>query len=198
MQFNGTTVLNGTRLQLTNSAATKQAASAFWTTPVNVQSFTHKFTFQLTNPAADGFTFTLQNAGLTALGGNGGLLGYAGNTKITPSVAVKFDLSNNNGEGTNSTGIYTNGAAPSTPATTLTGGVNLHSGDIFQVVMTYDGATLTMTITDTTVPADTFTIAFPIDIPTTVGGSTALVGFTGGTGALTSTQEILTWTYSTP
>jgi hypothetical protein len=197
MQFNGSTVLNGTRLQLTNAAATKQAASAFWTTPVNVQSFTNNFTFQLTSPAADGFTFTIQNQGVTALGQNGGLLGYAGTTKITPSVAVKFDLANNNGEGNNSTGLYTNGAAPSTPATTLGGGVNLHSGDIFQVQMTYDGTTLTMTITDTTVPADTFTIAFPINIPATVGGNTALVGFTGGTGALTSTQEILTWTYGT-
>ena len=114
------------------------------------------------------------------------------------SVAVKFDLSNNNGEGINSTGLYTNGASPTTPATTFGGGVNLHSGDIFQVQMTYDGTTLTMTITDTVVPADTFTISFPINIPATVGGNTALVGFTGGTGGLTATQEILTWTYSTP
>jgi hypothetical protein len=197
MQFNGSTVLNGTRLQLTNAAATKQAASAFWTTPVNIQSFTNNFTFQLTSPAADGFTFTIQNAGPTALGGNGGLLGYAGVTKITPSVAVKFDLANNAGEGNNSTGLYTDGAAPSVPATTLGGGVNLHSGDIFRVQMTYDGTTLTMTITDTGVPTDTFTISFPINIPGTVGGNTALVGFTGGTGGLSATQEILTWTYST-
>jgi hypothetical protein len=55
-----------------------------------------------------------------------------------------------------------------------------------------------MTITDTAVPADTFTISFPINIPATVGGNTALVGFTGGTGGLTATQEVLTWTYSTP
>src|SRR6202030_2779759 len=45
-------------------------------------------------------------------------------------------------------------------------------------------------------PADTFTISFPVNIPAAVGGNTALVGFTAGTGALTSTQEILTWTYS--
>jgi hypothetical protein len=203
MQFNGTTVLNGTRLQLTTSAATKEAASAYWATSVNVQSFTNKFTFQLTNPAADGFTFTIQNAGPTAIGHNGGGLGYGSASltatpAIVTSVAVKFDLANNNGEGNNSTGLYVNGASPTTPATTFGGGVNLHSGDIFQVQMTYDGTTLTMTITDTKVPADTFTISFPINIPATVGGNTALVGFTAGTGALTSTQEILTWTYSTP
>jgi hypothetical protein len=203
MQFNGHAKLNGTRLQLTDNSTTKEAASAFWTTPVNVQSFTNNFTFQLTNPAADGFTFTIQNAGVTAIGPNGGGLGYGpsvltGSPGIGTSVAVKFDLSNNNGEGNNSTGLYTNGASPTTPATTFGGGVNLHSGDIFQVQMTYDGTTLTMTITDTVVPADTFTISFPINIPATVGGNTALVGFTAGTGGLTATQEILTWTYSTP
>jgi len=64
--------------------------------------------------------------------------------------------------------------------------------------MHYDGTTLTMTITDASVPADTFTASFPINIPGTVGGNTALVGFTGGTGGLTATQEILSWTYTTP
>src|SRR5207253_7685588 len=181
---------------------TSQAASAFWTAPVNVQSFTNAFTFQLTNPSADGFTFVIQNAGLTALGSPGGGLGYGkfgtATAAIAKSVAVKFDLFSNSGEGTNSTGLYTNGSSPTVPATTLGGGVNLHSGDIFQVQMSYDGTTLTMTITDTTVPANTFTTSFPINIPATVGGNTALVGFTGATGGQTATQEILTWTYSNP
>src|SRR5262249_2334360 len=79
--------------------------------------------------------------------------------------------------------------------TTLGGNVNLHSGDVFHVVMVYDGSTLTMTITDTTNTAQTFTTSWPINIATTIGGSTAFVGFTGGTGGLTTTQEILTWTY---
>ena len=121
MQFNGHTKLNGSRLQLTDGTAADEAASAFWTTPVNVQNFANNFTFQLTNPNADGFTFTIQNAGATALGQAGGLLGYGGATKITPSVAVKFDLANNAGEGNNSTGLYTNGAAPSVPAITSGG-----------------------------------------------------------------------------
>jgi hypothetical protein len=192
MQFNGHTKLNGTRLGLTDSTTLTQVASAFWTTGVNVQSFTNDFTFQLTNPNADGFTFTIQSVGLTALGNSGGSLGYQ---PIPSSAAVKFDLFNGHGEGNNSTGLYLNGASPSVPATTLGGGVNLHSGDIFQVHMTYDGTNLTMTITDTVVPADTFTISFPVNIPAAVGGNTAFVGFTAGTGSLTATQEILTWTY---
>ena len=65
------------------------------------------------------------------------------------SVAVKFDLYNNNGEGVDSTGLYTNGAWPTTPAVDMTAsGVNLHSGDPFHVHISYDGTNLTMTITD--------------------------------------------------
>jgi Chitobiase/beta-hexosaminidase C-terminal domain len=36
-----------------------------------------------------------------------------------------------------------------------------------------------------------------INIPQIVGGNTAYVGFTGGTGGLSSSQKILTWTYTT-
>jgi Legume lectin domain/Chitobiase/beta-hexosaminidase C-terminal domain len=201
LQFNGHTKLNGTRLQLTDTTASSEAASAFWTAPVNVQAFTNDFTFQLTTPNADGFTFTVQNAGITALGPPGGGLGYGPDTAggtlgIAKSVAVKFDLFNNAGEGTNSTGLYSNGASPTLPATTLGGGVNLHSGDILHAHMTYDGTTLTLTLTDTVNTTQTFTTSFPINIPSTVGGTTAFVGFTGGTGGQTAQQEIITWTYS--
>jgi len=195
LQFNGSATLNGTRLQITNTTTTGQAGSAFWTQKVNVGTFTNDFVFQLTNPVADGMTFTIQGVGPTALGEQGGELGYGGFGKITPSVAVKFDLYSNAGEGPNSTGLYTNGADPTIPATTLGGGVDLHSGHIFKAHMTYDGTTLTMTITDQTTPANTFTTSWPINIPATVGGSTAYVGFTGGTGGGTATQEILNWTY---
>jgi len=202
LQFNGHTTLNGTRLQLTDTSTTNQQASAFWTTPINVNSFTNDFTFQLTSPSADGFTFTIQGVGSTALGPTGGGLGYGpalpgGASGIANSVAVKFDLFDNNGEGTNSTGLYTNGASPSLPATTLGGNVNLHSGDVFHVVMGYDGTTLTMTITDMSNTTQTFTTSWPVNISSAVGGSTAYVGFTGGTGGQIATQEILTWSYST-
>lgn len=41
-----------------------------------------------------------------------------------------------------------------------------------------------------------FTTSWPINIPPTVGGNTALVGFTDGTGGQTAIQEIVNWTYS--
>jgi Legume lectin domain len=77
----------------------------------------------------------------------------------------------------------------------LGGGVNLHSGDPLQVHITYDGTTLTMTITDAVNTTLTFTKSWTINIPATVGGNTALVGFTAGTGGQTATQEVINWTY---
>jgi hypothetical protein len=197
LKFNGRTTLNGNRLQLTDGGQA-EASSAWFTTPVNVQSFTNDFIFQFINPYADGMTFTIQNAGTSALGPNGGGLGYGatlpgGTPGIPTSVAVKFDLFQNKWEGTNSTGLYTNGASPTSPSVTIGNGVNLHSGNMMKVHMTYDGTTLTMTITDT-VTNTVFTTSWPINIPATVGANSALVGFTGSTGLNTITQ-IISWTY---
>ena len=168
---------------------------------MNIQAFTQDFAFQLTNPHGDGITFTIQNSGIRAIGPGGAGLGYGasslnGNLGIPTSVAVKFDLYNNFGEGVDSTGLYTDGASPTVPAVDMTGsGVNLHSGDIFNVHITYDGSMLTMTITDT-VTYSAFTESWPIDIPTTVGGINAYIGFTGATGGATATQDVLNWTFA--
>ncbi len=199
LQLNGSATWNqaANRITLTNGGAT-QAASVFANASVNVQSFTTSFSFQLTNPAADGFTFVLQNNSLTGIGGSGGQLGYAsgGTAVFNKSVAVKFDLFSNSGEGPNSTGIYVNGAAPVVPAVDLTpSGVNLHSGDIFNVTMNYDGAWLQMTITDTVTGAS-FTDSWQVNIPSVLGASTAYAGFTASTGGGTATQEILNWMYT--
>ena len=74
-------------------------------------------------------------------------------------------------------------------------GVNLHSGDPFHVHITYDGANLAMTITDTTTNGS-FSYTWPISLPSTFEGNYAYVGFTGGTGGLTAIQDIQTWTFT--
>jgi hypothetical protein len=194
MSMNGTTQLNGTGLLLTNGGQ-YQASSAWYSTPLNVQSFTTDFTFQLTNAVADGFTFALQNNNSTIVGASAGNLGYG---YIPNSLAIKFDLFNNSGEGPDSTGLFTNGTPPMVPALDMTSsGVNLHSGDTMAVHLVYNGTTLAMTITDT-VTKKSFSTSWTINIPSTIGSNTAFVGFTGGTGYSSASQKILTWTYTTP
>ena len=70
LQLNSATKVAANSLEIT-TGGTYQAGSAFYTTPVNIQSFTTNFTFQLASATADGFTFTIQGAGPTAIGGYG-------------------------------------------------------------------------------------------------------------------------------
>ena len=193
--LSGGATVTGGALQVTDGG-TFEGRAIWYSTALNIQKFTTDFTFQMTPAAAntaDGMTFTIQNQGLTAQGGIGGALGYQ---DVKPSVAVKFDTYSNSGEGVNSTGFYTNGAAPTVPSTDLTpSGVNLHSGHVMHAYLVYDGATLTLTLTDTVTNA-TFTTAQAINIPATVLANTAFVGFTGGTGGAVTTQNILSWTFT--
>jgi len=203
MNLLGSAALNGSSLQLTNGGS-NEAAAAWYQLAANIQAFTTDFTFQVTpgtTPEADGFAFVIQGNNTTALGPLGGGLGYGPDTPggtggIPSSVAVKFDLYSNQGEGSDSTGLYTNGASPTTPAVDMTpSGVDLNSGDPFHVHMTYDGTTLAMTITDTVTNAS-FPTSWPVDIPSIVGDSAGFIGFTAGTGGYTAVQSIQTWTFT--
>jgi hypothetical protein len=194
--LNGNAALNGTHLRLTDGNKS-ETSSAYYPSPVNVQNFLNDFTFQLSSAHADGMTMVIQNTGPNALGALGAALGYGAGAQagIGKSLAVKFDFYNNSGEGADSTGLFVNGATPTVPSTDLTGsGVVLSSGDVMHVHATYDGTLLTVVITDTQ-NGKTATQTYPIDIPSTVGGNTAYVGFTAGTGGQSAVQDILTWMY---
>jgi beta-glucanase (GH16 family) len=192
LALNDGAAVSGTRLRLTDGQ-TWESRGAFWVAPVDVQTFTTDFRFQLTNPSADGFTFTIQGVSPTVVGGAGGGLGYAG---IPRSVAIKFDLYDNAGEGPNSTGLYVNGAMPTGAGSVdlLGAGIDLHSGHVFATHISYDGSTLSVTITDETTGVSA-TQSYAIDIPGIMGGPLGYVGFTAGTGGQTATQDILSWTY---
>ena len=180
-------------LQLSDGGGGEERA-VWFNTPVSSLAFTSDFNYQATSAVADGMTFTLQNdpTGLYALGDGGGGLGYGG---IESSVAVKLDLYSNMGEGTDSTGVYSNGTLPYLPALDMTSsGVVLRSGNLIHVHILYDGTTLTWTITDTVTNAN-YTASKSVNIPSVVGGNTAYVGFTAATGTFASTQSISNWTF---
>ncbi|WP_168221723.1 fibronectin type III domain-containing protein [Aquisphaera giovannonii] len=199
----------GTALQLTDGGR-NEAASAFTTNQVYVAGFSTSFRFQLSsgNTLADGFTFCIQGNAPTALGATGSGLGYgayssSGGNSLSKSVAIKFDLYSNQGEGSNSIGVFTGGAPPTVGGLAPQGGMNnlngtgidLHSGHVFDVTISYDGSLLTVKLSDAATGAS-ITRSYAVDIVTAVGGNLAYVGFTAGTGSLSSTQDILNWTFS--
>ena len=61
--------------------------------------------------------------------------------------------------------------------------MDLHSGDVFDADIAYDGTNVVLTLTDT-VTNKSGTFSWAADIPSLVGGNTAYVGFTAGTGGL--------------
>jgi len=194
LQFNGSAVAsNDTRLQLTDGGL-NEAGSVFWNAPINIQAFTTTFQFQISNAQANGFTFTIQNNAPTALGGSASGLGYGG---IPKSAAVKFNFYDYNGEGNDSTGFYTNGQAPVLPTVDISpSGIRLASGDSIVATVSYTGLTLNLKLLDL-LTNKTFTYSQAMNIPTIVGANTAYVGFTGGTGGLSSSQKLISWTYTT-
>jgi hypothetical protein len=208
----GSAQFNASNLQLTDLGNTQEVGAAWYAVPVNVQSFATNFTIQFQpNPnsqqVANGMTFTIQNqnptatdsgdlyvsGGPNAIGNYATGLGYAG---LLNSVAVIFDIDDGGGIETGDlTGLYTNGANPTGSSIDMSAsGLKLMSGRPLAVALTYNGTTLAMTIEDTVTHA-TFSNSWAIDIPTTVGGDTAYVGFTASTGFQIAGQKVLSWTY---
>jgi hypothetical protein len=200
--LNGGATIQGSDLQLTDGG-TYEARSAFYPTPIGLSSFDTQFDLQLggkdlAGTEGDGLAFVLQSNSPNALGSAGGGLGYGlpgigqSGPSITNSIAIKFDLHSNDGEGSDSTGLYVNGAAPTTPSINLLPSINLHSGHVFHVELAYDGTTLTLTITD---KSTNVTVSFPftVDIAAILGDPTGYAGFTGSTGAKTTVENILDW-----
>ncbi|MEZ0263953.1 MAG: hypothetical protein ACAI43_04435 [Phycisphaerae bacterium] len=192
---NGAAVFSSNSVQLT-SGALGQASSAFATAKQDVTRFAVAFDYTAAAGvgAADGVTFTIQNsaAGAAALGSAGGGLGYGG---IANSVAFQINLfaasAGGRGVGINANGLTAQSAGGN--AYQSTGALQL-LGQAVHVELTYDGSTLTQTLS---AGAQTFTTTTAIDILGLVGAADAFVGFTGATGFESSTQTVSNFTFET-
>jgi hypothetical protein len=194
LSTNGTAVAENGAIQLT-SGKSMQVGSAWYTVKVPVDHFSTDFNFRMQNAAENGLTFTLQNDnnGIWALGHTGDKLGYAG---IGNSFALHFNFDKGVSQASSTAGMYINGVEPDGMIFNLNpGGIKLGSGDVFHVHVAYDGSTLSLTLTNTKTGASYIQKA-PINIPAVVGGNTAYVGFTGGTGIAPTTHQVLNWTFS--
>jgi len=141
--------------------------SIFDNTPQNITQFTASFTFQGQGGNPDGTCFVIQNnaAGASALGFQDG---YSGMIK---SAAVALELDNS---GNTNTALYTSGnlggATSSSP-------VALFTDDPINVSLAYNGSLLNETLVDSTTLAS-FNTSYVVNLPSVVGTTTAIVGFT--------------------
>ena len=215
---NGLSV-SGNVATLTTNSGTQEGNALFYNTKQSIAAFKVSFTYQDVggsgaSSTADGFTFTLQNDSRNAgaVGGTGNSLGYAvgggttTHTAIVSSAAVGFDIYGGSTTGlvtTSSLGVMTSykNSTPTTVTSLTSGLVNtsnaiLYSGDPINVQLTYNGTTLSETLTDANNSTNTSTFSYTVNLANVLGASTAYVGFTGADGATTSTQTIGNFSYT--
>ncbi|MEY4354713.1 MAG: hypothetical protein RLZZ609_2954 [Cyanobacteriota bacterium] len=203
-QLNGAAAQSGTALRVT-PATFSQAGSGFVLNPFTFSadtSFDAYFQFQITSPGglgggADGLVFALQSNGTTALGSGGGGLGIGG---IPNSVAIEFDTFDNgsvDGNNNNHIGLDLNGDINSVVRSNFPS--DFKSGGIFYAWIDYNGLTNDLEVrlsTTNTRPASS-DLAANIDLLSYLSGGNAYVGFTAGTGAGYTNQDILSFTFNT-
>ncbi len=172
-------VINNGTLTLTDSGE-QEAVSAYWNTTVNVQNFVASWTYVQSGDGGNsrGYTFTLQNSGLTALGGTAVNLGYSG---IQDSVSVQFNTFPPVG-----LALGIDGSIPQSPGPT--GSITVPTTDPLNFTVIYSGNVLSVNLADTII-ADSFTTNYTVNLPATVLSNTAYVGFTGADGYATSIQQ---------
>jgi hypothetical protein len=194
--------------------AKNESAYAFASKAVPVDSFSTAFAFRLSDPGGapdtnghvggDGFTFAIQPLGAKLGGEVGSGLGISG---VDPSVAVEFDTRDDDCKdyptvcdpSSNHIGVDINGDVQS--VTTANVSPAMDDGKEWYAWIDYDGTTLDVRVSETTVRPTKPQLSYPIDIPKTLGlkaSDAAFVGFTASTGTSWQNQDILSWYYATP
>ena len=202
-------------LYLTN-LNNNEAVSAYSPTPIAVSTssnFVVNFTWHNANAGtandgvysvADGFAFNIQNSpsGNSALGGNGGGLGYSGTTL---SASVQFNTYSGYSSGFG-TAFNTNGTQQANNTFTSISPISIQAENI-AATLTYSGSAKTLTESlvglnpnnNNAPDGNTFTTTYNnVDITSILGGSsTAYVGFSGGTGGVSINQWITNYSFQT-
>ena len=210
VQPNGNTSTTGGALRLT-PALNSQRGTAWTRTLQPVKyGFTTTFQFKITNPSAplraDGITFMIQNAGITALGNGGGSIGYEG---IAQSLAVELDTYQNSEYGdpnANHVAVQSCGLGPNSPNHDGSCGIGSVNSSLGSTLA--DGNTHTVTITYTPPPVGTLVVVLDgsqvLNVSVNLaniglGGpssDSAYVGFTSATGGSHEAHDILSWTFT--
>ena len=182
-----------------SSSAVQLGANATFST-------TFQFRFTGNSQPADGMAFVLA-ASPNGLGVGGGGIGYQG---VQNAFVIEFDTYDNgswDGFSANHVGISTNGSTNTTWNSDVyqrsecygmgTDIGCMSNGALWTVTIQYDGAKLSMSMRDETMPVD-FTPypSLAIDIASVLGTNQAYVGFTSATGAASQNHDLLNWTFA--
>ncbi|MFN9373585.1 MAG: lectin-like domain-containing protein, partial [Planctomycetaceae bacterium] len=171
-------------LPLTTTSSPNTATALWFNSPVPVAApFQVNFTYTGQPAGDEGVALVFQNdpRGLKALGSAGMGLGYSG---IQNSAALLLDIWTEEG-----TAWVTAG---NTPSWLWTESVNLVTGNPIDVSLTFNPSQnlIIQTLTDP-LEGTTFTHAYQqFNLQQILAGSSAWIGFTGGTGSLGSNQVI--------
>jgi Abnormal spindle-like microcephaly-assoc'd, ASPM-SPD-2-Hydin/Domain of unknown function (DUF5979)/PQQ-like domain len=184
-KLNGTAVLSGTSLQLTDATAGYEAGSAFWPQPIDPRAVRIEYEATIGGgTGADGMALVLANAAATgaspsALGYRGGGLGFAG----INGVAVGLDeFKSASYPSNNFTGVSDGAASTGVSELHWLGTANLLSplqGATHHVTVTTAAGVITVAIDGTTVLTQAATIP-----------ASAYLGFSAGTGGLTNRHAV--------
>jgi hypothetical protein len=182
--LNGSSVLSGGALQLTQAGKTTQAGTAFWPTPFSGTNLSVTFTSTIGGggtSGADGLSLVLANDSTqpTTVGAPGGGLGFSG----INGVAVALDTyQNGSNPSSNFVGVTNGPVSASVPdnlhwLATDTSVANLRATHLFNVNLS--NGTLSVTMDGTLILSTSVTV-----------GNDVLLGFSGGNGGLTDTHSV--------
>ncbi|MBL9000288.1 MAG: hypothetical protein JNK25_04055 [Phycisphaerae bacterium] len=200
----GSASLEGGVLRLTPTAFGQSGAAWYRLSKASVGTgFESRFRFRLTDGAADGLAFVIQDQSPFAIGEGGSAMGYGNGpgVGITRCVAVEIDTFSFVGEfAAPHISVQTRGAAENDASDSFSLGhtfipFSILEGGEHEVVVRYQPGTLSVEI-DTlpllTVPLDLHDISGD-DI---LDGECAYVGFTAATGGAVANQDITYWSFS--
>jgi hypothetical protein len=194
--------ISGSTFEVTDGQ-NSEAVSAWDSTAQNITSFTVSYSYQTlpqqsyasgASVQADGTTIAFQNptsGSTTALGGNGGGLGYAGLPMNT--AAIGFELFDGYYDYQGGSELLTAGSQGG--VNDLSNGVDLSTGDRVTVRLSYAGNTLTQTVADLSIGAASTQTYTGVNLASILGSNSAIIGVTGGTGGLNSTQTISNFSF---
>ena len=207
-----TTTADGSVLRLV-STASNDTGAAFSNAQFNVTNgFSTSFDFRLSNRTgssdgtavgADGFVFVIQNVGVSALGASGEGMGFL--NIGTASFGVEFDTFQNANRGdpsSNHLGIDTGGSVNSLVTANVTPDFDSDgTGTKWTGWIDYNAAnsSLEVRVSNTGSRPATANLTYsisPATLQSTLGSTSAFIGFTAATGGATENQDIVAWTFT--